>query len=82
MPARLAPTGAYVIVDRQSLRVVSRHPSLADARATWRRQAFPEPGLIKATLGTWAAHHLIMTPAAVETAARRRAAEAAKRNRA
>lgn len=81
MPARLAATGAYVIVDRRSLRVVSRYPSLADARAAWRWKAFPEPGLIKNTLGTWAAHHLIMTPGAVETALRRRAAEAAKRAR-
>lgn len=71
----------HVIVHRTSGAVVSRHPSLADARTAWRRQAFPEPGLIKATLGTWAAAHLILPVAAAKAAAQRRAAEAAKRSR-
>lgn len=60
---------------------MSRHPSLADARAAWRRRAFPTKGLIKVELGSWAHTHMILPAAAAHTAIRRRAAEAAKRNR-
>lgn len=79
MPRGPRPPATHVIVHRQTGTVVSRHPSLADARTAWRRQAFPEPGLITTTLGTWAAHHIVLPAAA--NAARRGAVEAAKRNR-
>lgn len=77
-PSPGRPTRAYVIVSRDTGRIVSRHVSLNAARAAWRAEAFPEPGLIKGTLGTWAARHIILPVAAAETA-RLRAAEAAKR---
>ncbi len=80
MTRRPRPPATHVIVHRMTGAVVSRHPSLADARTAWRRQAFPEPGLVKTTLGSWAAAHLILPVAAAKAAAQRRAAEAAKRN--
>ncbi|MGU3656872.1 hypothetical protein [Methylobacterium fujisawaense] len=76
------PPATHVIVHRQTGNVVSRHPSLADARDAWRRRAFPKPGLIKSTLGTSAASHFIQTVTAAMNAAQRRAVEEAKRNRA
>lgn len=76
MPGR---TDGYVIVHRTSGRVVSRR--LADARAAWRKRAFPTKGLIKVELGSWAHTHMILPAAAAQTAARRRVAESAKRNR-
>lgn len=81
MPARLAETDAYVIVNRRTWRAVSHHPSLADARAAWRRRAFPTKGLVKLDIGSWGHTHMIMPAGAAETAARRRAAEAAKKER-
>lgn len=78
MPGR---TDGYVIVHRTSGRVVSRHPGLADARAAWRKRAFPTKSLIKVELGSWAHTHMILPAAAAQTAARRRVAESAKRNR-
>lgn len=71
----------HVIVHRPSGAVVSRHPSLADAWAAWRRRAFPTKGLVKLDIGSWGHTHMILPAGAAETAARRRAAEAAKRNR-
>lgn len=71
----------HVIVHRPSGAVVSRHPSLADARAAWRRRAFPTKGLVKVEIGSWAHTHIILPAGAAETAARRRAAEAAKKER-
>lgn len=81
-PRRPRPPATHVIVHRQTDAVVSRHSSLADARDAWRRRAFPKPGMIKSTLGTWAAAHLIQTVTAAANAAQRRAVEEAKRNRA
>lgn len=81
-PRRQHLPATDVIVHRQTGVVVSRHPSLADARDAWRRRAFPKPGLIRSTLGTWAAAHLIQTVTAAANAASRRAIEEAKRNRA
>lgn len=81
-PRRAKPPATHVIVHRHTGAVVSRHPSLAAARDAWRRRAFPKPGMIKSTLGTWAAIHPIQTVTAAETSARCRAVEEAKRNRA
>lgn len=81
-PRQPRPPATHVIVHRMTGAVVSRHPSLADARDAWRLRAFPKPGLIKSTLGTWAAAHLIQTVTAAENSARRRAVEEAKWNRA
>lgn len=81
MPHRPRLPATHVIVHRQTGAVVSRHPSLADARHAWRRRAFPKPGLIKSKLGSWAATHLILTTAAAEAAANRRAIDAEKRTR-
>ena len=78
-PAKLPAT--HVIVDRRTWSVVSRHTSLADAQAAWRRRAFPKPGLIKARIGSWAHTHMIMLSGAAENAAHRRTIEAAKKER-
>lgn len=80
MPVSGRPSRAYVIINRLTGSIVSRHASLTEARAAWRAEAFPTPGLITTTLGTWAAQHVILPAGAAETA-RRRAAESAKRSR-
>ncbi|CAA2155411.1 hypothetical protein MBRA_01056 [Methylobacterium brachiatum] len=81
-PRRQRPPATHVIVHRTTGAVVSRHPSLSDAREAWRKRAFSKAGLIKSTLGTWAAAHLIQTVTAAANAASRRAIEAEKRSRA
>lgn len=81
MPVPGRPSRAYVIVNRKTGCVFSRHASLDAARTAWRAEAFPAPGLIKGALGKWAAQHVILAEGAAH-AARRRAVEAEKRNRA
>ncbi len=78
-PRRPAQPATHVIVHRPTGCVVSRHPSLADARESWRRRAFPTEGLVKLDIGSWGHTHMILPAGAAETAARRRAAELAKR---